>query len=251
MIELHDVSKTYGSKMAVQDLNLRVEAGEIFAFLGPNGAGKTTTIKLLCGLLFPTTGSVRIGGYDLEREGDRARQLISYVPDQPYLYEKLTGREFLQFIADMYQMPREHSRQRMEDLIQTFSLGDFVDDLTERYSHGMKQRTVFAAALLHEPKLLIVDEPTVGLDPKNVRLLKDLLHREAARGTTVFLSTHSLDIAQELAGRIGIVEHGRLISCGTLEELRHQAALSGSLEEVFLKLTDDAAKANGQLKASR
>ncbi len=248
MIELRDVSKNYGARVAVQGLNLRVEAGEIFAFLGPNGAGKTTTIKLLCGLLFPTAGSVFIGGHDLQRDGDQARQLISYVPDQPYLYEKLTGREFLQFIADMYGMSPDLCRERMEELIELFQLGDFVDDLTERYSHGMKQRTVFAAALLHKPQVLIVDEPTVGLDPKNVRLLKDLLHREAARGATVFLSTHSLDIAQELAGRIGIVEHGRLISCGTLDELRRQAALPGSLEDVFLKLTEQAAKSNGQIK---
>ena len=249
MIELQDVTKSYGAKVAVERLNLRVEAGEIFAFLGPNGAGKTTTIKLLCGLLFPTTGSIRIGGYDLQREGDRARHLISYVPDQPYLYEKLTGREFLQFIADMYRMPRDLGRARMDELIALFNLGDFVDELTERYSHGMKQRTVFAAALLHRPQLLIVDEPTVGLDPKNVRLLKDLLHQEAARGATVFLSTHSLDIAQELAGRIGIVDHGRLICCGTLEELRQQAALRGSLEDVFLKLTEQPAQVNGQAKA--
>lgn len=249
MIELHDVTKTYGSKTAVHRLNLRIEAGELFAFLGPNGAGKTTTIKLLCGLLFPTTGTVRVGGFDLQRDGDRARQLISYVPDQPYLYEKLTGREFLQFIADMYRMPRALGASRMEEMIELFSLSEFVDDLTERYSHGMKQRTVFAAALLHQPKVLIVDEPTVGLDPKNVRLLKNLLQQEARQGTTVFLSTHSLDIAQELASRIGIVDRGQLISCGTLEQLRKQAALDGSLEDVFLKLTE-AAKPNGQLHAS-
>src|SRR5262249_16851427 len=150
---------------------------------------------------------------------------ISYVPDQPFLYEKLTGREFLQFIADMYAMPPEHGRKRIDRMVDTFGLGDFVDDLTERYSHGMRQRTVFAAAFLHGPRVLIVDEPTVGLDPRSVRLLKDLLRREAACGVTVFLSTHSLDIAQELADRIGIVHCGRLISCGSLETLRKQAAL--------------------------
>lgn len=241
MIDLQNVSKTYGTKTALHHLDLRIDAGEMFAFLGPNGAGKTTTIKLMCGLLFPTTGTITIGGFDLQRDGDRARQLISYVPDQPYLYEKLTGREFLQFIADMYRMPRAHGQQRIDEMIDTFSLSDFVDELTERYSHGMKQRTVFAAALLHEPKVLIVDEPTVGLDPRSVRLLKDLLRQEARRGATVFLSTHSLDIAQELADRIGIVEHGRLICCGSLEALRKQAALDGSLEEVFLKLTEEAA----------
>ena len=238
MIDLTNVTKAYGSKVAVDGLTLHIEPGELFAFLGPNGAGKTTTIKLMCGLLFPTRGEVRIGGFDMQRDGDRARQLISYVPDQPFLYEKLTGREFLQFIADMYGMPPEHGRRRIEEVIELFSLEDFVDDLTERYSHGMRQRTVFSSALLHEPKLLIVDEPTVGLDPKSIRLLKDVLRKQAAGGTTVFLSTHSLDIAQELADRIGIVNRGKLITCGAFAELRRQAALDGSLEDVFLKLTE-------------
>jgi ABC-2 type transport system ATP-binding protein len=240
MIELDNVSKNYGAKVAVHPLSLRIEAGELFAFLGPNGAGKTTTIKIMCGLLFPTTGTVRIGGFDLRRDGDRARQFISFVPDTPFLYEKLTGREFLQFIADMYRMEAGHGRSRIEQVIGLFQLEEFVDDLTERYSHGMRQRTVFAAALLHEPKVLIVDEPTVGLDPRSVRLLKDLLRQEANRGTTVFLSSHSLDIVQELADRIAIIDHGRLISCGDLASLRRQAASNGSLEEVFLRLTEEA-----------
>ncbi len=248
MIELSDVTKKYGAKMAVDRLSLRIEPGELFAFLGPNGAGKTTTIKLACGLLFPTAGTVRVGGFDLQSDGDRARQMISYVPDQPYLYEKLTCREFLHFIADMYGLDPGHARRRIGEMIELFNLKEFVDDLTESYSHGMKQRSVFAAALLHEPKVLIVDEPTVGLDPRSVRLLKDLLRQEAKRGATVFLSTHSLDVAQELANRIGIVEGGRLISCGPLEALRRQAALDGSLEEVFLKLTQEAAAENGRPK---
>jgi ABC-2 type transport system ATP-binding protein len=242
MIELENVTKKYGTKTAVERLSLRVEAGELFAFLGPNGAGKTTTIKLMCGLLFPTEGKIRMGGFDLQTEGDRARALISYVPDQPYLYEKLTGREFLQFTADMYGLAPAYGRRRIDEMVELFSLYGFVDELTERYSHGMRQRTVFAAALLHDPRVLIVDEPTVGLDPRSIRLLKDLLRREANRGATVFLSTHSLDVAQELADRIGIVEQGRLISNGTLAALRKQAALDGSLEEVFLHLTEEAAR---------
>jgi ABC-2 type transport system ATP-binding protein len=242
MIELNQITKLYGTKIAVERLSLRIAAGELFAFLGPNGAGKTTTIKLMCGLLFPTEGTIRIGGFDLKSQGDQARQLISYVPDQPYLYEKLTGREFLQFIADMYGLPPKEGQRRIEEMIDVFHLSDFVDDLNERFSHGMRQRTVFAAALLHQPQVLIVDEPTVGLDPRSVRLLKDLLRKEAEAGVTVFLSTHSLDIAQELAARIGIVDHGRLIGCGTLDTLRKQAALDGSLEEVFLKLTEEADK---------
>jgi ABC-2 type transport system ATP-binding protein len=245
MIELTDVTKRYGTKLAVDRLTLVVPAGELFAFLGPNGAGKTTTIKMLCGLLFPTSGSVRVGGHELQADGERARQLIAYVPDTPFLYDKLTGREFLQFIADMYGMARAHGRAKIVEMVETFDLGPFVDDLTERYSHGMRQRTVFASALLHEPKVLIVDEPTVGLDPKSIRLLKDLLRRQAEDGTTVFLSTHSLDVAEELAHRIGVVNNGRLIGCGTLAALRKQADLEGTLEEVFLKLTEEETEPAG------
>jgi ABC-2 type transport system ATP-binding protein len=238
MIKLDHVTKRYGTKTAVQDLSLDIATGELFAFLGPNGAGKTTTIKMLCGLLFPTTGSVRVGGHDLRHDGDAARRLLSYVPDLPYLYEKLTGREFLQFISDMYGLAPALGRERIENVIKTFKLGDFVDDLTERYSHGMRQRTVFASALVHEPKVLIVDEPTVGLDPKSVRQLKQVLRQLADDGTTVFLSSHSLDVVQQLADRIAIVDHGRLVACGTLEALRTEASLDGPLEDVFLRLTE-------------
>ncbi len=241
MIDLCNVTKRYGAKTAVENLDLHIAAGELFAFLGPNGAGKTTTIKLMCGLLFPTSGTVSVGGFDLQHEGDKARRLLSYVPDQPFLYEKLTGREFLRFIAEMYGLSTAHGQRRMREVIELFELQPFVDDLTERYSHGMRQRTVFAGALLHEPRVLIIDEPTVGLDPRSVRLLKNLLRKEADGGVTVFLSTHSLDIAQELADRIGIVDHGRLVSCGPLAELRRQASSDGSLEDVFLKITEEAA----------
>jgi ABC-2 type transport system ATP-binding protein len=229
MITLEHVTKAYGPKTAVEDLSLEIGAGELFAFLGPNGAGKTTTIKMMVGLLFPTSGRVLIGGHDLRSDGEQARQLLSYVPDQPFLYEKLTGREFLQFIADMYGLTPEEGQQRIDQVVEQFNLEDFVNDLTERYSHGMRQRTVFAAALVHQPKVLIVDEPTVGLDPRSVRILKDLLRKQADEGTTVFLSSHS----------IAIVDHGRLISCGTLEHLRSHAALDGSLEAVFLRLTEE------------
>src|SRR5947209_19435043 len=199
MIELDQVRKTYGAKVAVHDLSLRIGKGELFAFLGPNGAGKTTTIKMMCGLLFPTAGRVRIGGFDLATDGEQARRLISYVPDQPFVYERLTGREFLHFIGGMYGLDPARTERRLQQMIETFRLREFVDDLTQNYSHGMRQRTVFAAALLHEPEVLIVDEPTVGLDPPSVRLLKDLLRDEAGRGVTVFLSTDALDAARELA----------------------------------------------------
>ncbi len=240
MIDLVDVTKRYGPKVAVQDLTLHVPAGELFAFLGPNGAGKTTTIKMLCGLLFPSSGTVQVGGYDIIAQGDQARALISYVPDQPFLYEKLSGREFLQFTADLYGMPPERARDKIAEVIDIFHLEDFVDDLTERYSHGMRQRTVFAAALVHDPKLLIADEPTVGLDPKSIRELKTLLRNLASQGMTIFLSTHTLDIAQELADRIGIIDHGRLIGCGTMTDLRKQAARDGNLEDLFLAITEEA-----------
>jgi ABC-2 type transport system ATP-binding protein len=246
MIHLDRVTKQYGRKTAVHELSLRIPAGELFAFLGPNGAGKTTTIKMMCGLLFPSTGHVRIGGHDLATDGDRARALLAYVPDQPYLYEKLTGREFLQFVAEMYGLPNADARDRIRVVIEEFQLAEFIDDLTERYSHGMRQRTVFASAMVHRPQVLIVDEPTVGLDPRSVRQLKDLLRRHADEGVTVFLSSHSLDVVEELADRIGIIEHGRLIGCGTLETLRTQASLDGTLEEVFLRLTEEAGAANGK-----
>jgi ABC-2 type transport system ATP-binding protein len=247
MIHLDNVSKSYGAKLAVDRLSLEVTPGELFAFLGPNGAGKTTTIKMLCGLLFPTSGRVLIGGLDMRLEGDRARQLISYVPDMPYLYEKLTGREFLHFIAEMYGLPDELARERIDAVIQSFRLGEFVDDLTEKYSHGMRQRTVFASALVHGPKLLIVDEPTVGLDPYSVRQLKDELRRLSEEGTTVFLSSHSLDVVEELASRVAIFNQGRLVGCGTIDALRAEARVDGPLEKLFLALTmpEEQAGANG------
>lgn len=242
MIDVRDVTKRYGDKTAVAGLNLSVPAGELFAFLGPNGAGKTTTIKMLCGLLFPTTGSVTVGGFDLKTEGDEARRLIAYVPDLPFLYEKLTGREFLQFTADLYGIEKGRAAENIARVIEWFHLDEFADDLTERYSHGMKQRTVFAAALVHEPKLLIADEPTVGLDPKSVRELKVLLRKLAADGMTVFLSTHTLDIAQELADRIGIIDRGKLLACGTMADLRTQAARDGNLEDLFMTITQEQAE---------
>ncbi|HQR42266.1 MAG TPA: ABC transporter ATP-binding protein [Gemmatales bacterium] len=240
MIELINVSKAYGSKEAVKNISLKVEKGELFTFLGPNGAGKTTTIKMLCGLLKPSSGTLKVGGFDIQHEGDKARQILSYVPDLPYLYEKLTGREFMQFIITMYGMDPQAGRQRMEELIDIFELDAFVDDLSESYSHGMRQRTVFASALLHQPEVLIVDEPMVGLDPKNQRLVKDLLRDQVKKGVTVFMSIHTLDIAQELATRIAIINHGRIVGEGTLDELRQKAEHGGQLEDVFLKLTTDA-----------
>ena len=238
-IEILDVCKQYGDKLAVEHMDLVVKRGELFAFLGPNGAGKTTTIKMLCGLLFPSSGSIKICGYDLKTQGDQARRLISYVPDLPFLYEKLTGREFLEFIGDVYGMQRDLIAQKIIEVNKLFGLEDFIDDLTERYSHGMRQRMVFASALLHEPEVLVVDEPTVGLDPKSVRKLKDVLRNQADQGKAIFLSSHSLDIVEEVADRIGIIFQGKLVACGSLESLREQSETGGSLEEVFLKMTHE------------
>jgi ABC-2 type transport system ATP-binding protein len=235
MIELRGVTKAFGSKRAVDHLDLSVRAGELFAFLGPNGAGKTTTIKMVCGLLRPTSGVVRVGGFPAA--SPEARQLIAYVPDQPYLYEKLTGREFLRFVVEMYGLDPRASARRIEELVETFEMGDYVDELSENYSHGMKQRVVFAAALVHDPKVLIVDEPLVGLDPRSARIVKDLFVAQARSGVAVLMSTHLLSIAEELADTIGIVDRGRMLANGTLAELRERVQMHGPLEELFLKLT--------------
>jgi ABC-2 type transport system ATP-binding protein len=235
MIELRGVSKAFGSRRAVDRLDLDVRAGELFAFLGPNGAGKTTTIKMICGLLTPTAGTVHVGGHPASSR--EARRLIAYVPDQPYLYDKLTGREFLKFVAEMYDIDPPAARLRIDELIDVFEMRDYVDELSESYSHGMKQRVVFASALVHSPRVLIVDEPLVGLDPRSARIVKDLFLARARSGVAVFMSTHLLSIAEELADTIGIIDHGRMLARGTLEALRREYRDEGSLEQMFLRLT--------------
>jgi len=243
MIDIRNLRKVFGDKVALEDLSLAVADGEIFAFLGPNGAGKTTTIKIIGGLLRPTSGHVAVAGFDLERQGLQARALMSYVPDEPYLYDKLTAREFLRMIADLYGMLHAQAEARIEEVMADFELGEFLDNLTESYSHGMKQRTVIAAALLHDPRLLIVDELMVGLDPKSARKVKDLLRGlSRARGLTVFLSTHMLAVAEEVADRVGILNRGRLVALGTLAEIKQlHATTTGAqhehLEDLFLDLT--------------
>jgi ABC-2 type transport system ATP-binding protein len=238
MIELQNVTRSYGRKLAVDRLDLSVRTGEVFAFLGPNGAGKTTTIKMLVGLLRPSSGTIRLCGFDVVTEFREASRRLGYVPDEPYLYDKLTGREFLQFIGGMYGMAKDLLEERIAREMANFELADFLDDLTESYSLGMKQRLVFGAAMLHDPDVLVVDEPMVGLDPRSSRMVKDLLRARAAAGMTIFMSTHLLSVAEEIADRMAIVDHGRLRCVGTLDELRRDLAQRhSSLEQLFLEAT--------------
>jgi ABC-2 type transport system ATP-binding protein len=251
MIEFEHVTRAYGDKPAVTDLSLQIGSGEMFALLGPNGAGKTTTIKMLVGLLQPSSGCVRICGIDVAARPREASRLLGLVPDEPYLYDKLSGREFLEFVTDMHGLARDESARRIRREIRNFELAAFVEDRSETYSHGMRQRLAFAAALVSDPAVLVLDEPMVGLDPRSVRLLKDLLRAKVRLGLTVFMSTHSLPLAEELADRVGIVDHGRLKFVGTQSELRAQMSQDrGSLEELFLELTaSDAERKPAALSA--
>ena len=239
MIELSELTKRYGATTAVDRLTLSVRAGEIFGFLGPNGAGKTTTIRMMMGLLQPSGGAVHLGGFDLHAEPLRAKALCGFVPDRPHVYEKLTGAEYLDFTADIYGVDDGSKARRRERLLELFDLADWRAELAESYSHGMKQRLVMAGALMHAPRILIVDEPTVGMDPKGARLLKRLFRDLADDGATVFMSTHSLEVAEELCDRVGIILKGHLIALGSIDELRSQSgrAHDSTLESVFLHLT--------------
>jgi len=248
MIELKNATRSYGKKVAVDQLNLTIPAGQLFAFLGPNGAGKTTTIKMLVSLLRPDAGEVRICGVDVVKQPREANHKTGYVPDEPYLYDKLSGREFLQFTADMYGLTADGSAAAIAEQIDAFELGDFIDNLSESYSHGMKQRVVFASALLHKPDVLIVDEPMVGLDPRSMRLVKDLLRSYVAGGRTVFMSTHTLHVAEQIADRIGVFQLGKVVFLGTVADLQQRLAdeqvevEDESLEQLFLALTRDGQK---------
>ena len=239
MIAIDHVFKKFGDKQVVHDLCLEIPKGELFAYLGPNGAGKTTTIKMLTGLLKPTAGRLFIKGHDIEKEPLQAKRIMSYVPDLPYLYEKLTAEEFLGFIGNLYGVNGALLHDKINHFFGLFDLHELKATLIEDFSHGMRQRLVFSAALLHDPEVLIIDEPMVGLDPRSARLVKDVLRERANDGTTVFLSTHSLSVAEELADRIGILNRGRLIAVGTFEELNQIAGRGDRLEDIFLQLTAD------------
>lgn len=238
MILTENLTKRFGAKAAVDGLNLDIKEGAFFCFLGPNGAGKTTTIKMLTGLLHPTAGRALLGGYDIQKQPVEAKRLLGLVPDQPFLYDKLTGREFMRFVAGIYQLPEVTFRANCERLMQMFEIAQVGDQLIEDYSHGMRQKLSFAACFLHEPRIVVVDEPWVGLDPKNIRFVKDFLKQKTrAEGLTVFMSTHTLSIAEEIADLIGIINQGRLLHLGTVAEIKALQDNPGTLEDVFLALT--------------
>ncbi|HEX2226884.1 MAG TPA: ABC transporter ATP-binding protein [Candidatus Binatia bacterium] len=238
MIAITNLTKRYGDFVAVNSLDLNVAAGEILGFLGPNGAGKTTTIRMLMGLLQPTSGRVLLGGHDVQREPERAKALAGFIPDRPFIYEKLTGNEFLQFAGKLHHVESGQLRRRAGNLLERLDLTPWQDERIEGYSHGMKQRIVVCAALLHQPRIVIVDEPMVGMDPRGARTLKDLFCELAENGTAVFLSTHSISVAEEICHRIGIIQRGRLIACGSAADIRGRSQdRGGNLESAFLEMT--------------
>ena len=237
MIELKDLTKRFRQVLAVDRLNLTVRPGEIYGFLGPNGAGKTTTIKMIAGTLRPSSGRVIVAGHDLATEPEQAKQCVGFIPDRPFLYEKLTGMEFLQFMAGLYGVNSTDFKSRALALLELFELVDWRDELVESYSHGMKQRLIMSASLIHQPRVLVVDEPMVGLDPRGARLVTRIFRQLRDNGAGVFVSTHTLSLASEICDRIGIILGGRLLTEGTPADLKAQAGHSRELEEAFLKLT--------------
>ncbi len=241
MVVIHQLVKKYGAFTAVDRIELEVQAGQVYGVLGPNGAGKTTTLKMLTGLLMPTSGIITIAGHRMDLDPVAAKSITGFIPDRPYIYDKLTAFEYLTFIGGLYQMPKARVSKRVRELLELFALGEWADSLIESFSHGMKQRLTFAGALLPEPKLLVVDEPMVGLDPKGHRLIKDLFKRLTERdGMTILLSTHTLEVAEEICDEVAIINHGRVVGRGTMEQLRGETGESAAtLEQVFLRITEE------------
>ena len=238
MIELTDLSKYYGETKAVDELNLVIGKGEIFGFIGPNGAGKTTTIQMMGGLIAPTRGTVLIDGVNMAIAPEKAKKKIGLIPDRPYLYDKLTGMEFLKFVSDVFDVEPDSFKDKALYLLEMFSLADRADELIESYSHGMKQRLIMAGALIHDPLMIIVDEPMVGLDPKGIRMVKNLFYHLAEKGTTVFMSTHTLTLAEDICQRIGIIHKGKLIASGSIAELKEKIQIdAANLEKLFFEYT--------------
>jgi ABC-2 type transport system ATP-binding protein len=237
MIRLQHLHKRYGQLQAVDDLTLDIPSGELFCFLGPNGAGKTTSIKMMTGLVKPDKGRIELAGIDAGMEPVKARSQLGYIPDMPFLYDRLTPLEFLQFTGELYGMAADDVREKAPRMLEVFGMMERANTLNRDLSHGMRQRIIYAASLLHEPKVLLVDEPFIGLDPHSIRLIKDLLREHTRNGMTVLMTTHILAIAEEIGDRIGIMNQGKLVACGTLEELKHGSPESGKLEDLFLHLT--------------
>lgn len=239
MLAIDHLAKRYDKLLAVDHISFQIAQGELFGFLGPNGAGKTTTMKMIAGLLKPSSGSIKVGGYDIQTHPTEVKRLIGYIPDRPFIYEKLTGREFLLFVSGLYEIPREQASEDAVRLLETFGLTSHAEEMVENYSHGMKQRLTMASALIHKPRLIIVDEPMVGLDPRGSRLIRKIFRSLCEEeGVSIFLSTHTLSIAEEVCDRIGILWKGSLIALGSLQELRELAAEGEEgLEDIFLHLT--------------
>ena len=236
MIQIRDAVKRYGDKLAVDNLNIEVKDGEIFGFIGPNGAGKTTTIKLITGLLRPDQGTILVNGIDVQKDPIQAKMNMAYVPDNPDLYERLTGIQFINFIADAYKVPLDERKQRTSELATAFEMEDSLGDLIESYSHGMRQKTVLISALVHAPKVWVLDEPLVGLDPKAALTLKNMMRDHTDKGNTVFFSTHILEVAEKLCDRVRIIVKGKLQTCGTLDQLRTEQG--ETLENIFMELVE-------------
>ncbi len=242
MIRIQGLTKVYGRFVAVDNIDLHVPRGELFGFLGPNGAGKTTTLRMIAGIMRPTSGQILLGGDDLIENPLSAKQRLGFIPDRPFVYDKLTGAEFLRFVAGLYGQDGDIVERRTEELLDLFELSQWKNELVESYSHGMRQKLIISSALIHRPEVIVVDEPMVGLDPKAARLLKTIFRQFVERGGTVLMSTHTLEVAQAMCDRIAIIQHGKIVARGTMEELRtqHQTG-DASLEELFLKLTGGAA----------
>src|SRR3954452_11375135 len=242
MIELKSLTKRYGSFTAVDGIDLSVPDGQLFGFLGPNGAGKTTTLRMIAGILQPTAGNIHLAGIDLAVDPIAAKQRLGFIPDRPFIYEKLTGAEFLRFVAGLYEQEGAQIEHRARELLALFDLEEWRDELVESYSHGMRQKLIISSAFVHRPEVIVVDEPMVGLDPKAARILKDLFREYTHRGHTIMMSTHTLEVAESMCNRIGIIQNGRIRACGSMDDLRKQtSAGSADLEDIFLKLTGENA----------
>jgi len=240
VITLTDLTKRYGTFTAVNGINLTIKDGELFGFLGPNGAGKTTTLRMIAGILKPTSGVATVGGEDIQANALAAKAKLGFIPDRPFVYDKLTGAEFLRFVASLYGQEGALIERRIDELLDLFELAPWRDELTESYSHGMRQKVIIASAFVHRPQVIVVDEPMVGLDPRSAKLLKTLFREFVDRGGTILMSTHTLEVAEAMCDRIAIIQGGNIVACGTMDELRAQTQEGLSLEDLFLKLTGGA-----------